>query len=214
MKNNYEIGGIFQTPVYIAKYESDGSHPKAYDEIKKIIGHGVDGGEMDKNLSNSTSINKYIFNTKLKKIKEFCEEHIKIYVKEIIKPKHKIDFYITQSWLNVTRPGESHHKHWHPNSLISGVYYILTVEDDTIGFYDPFYNMKHTLTIPPTEATYLNMDSVQMPVNANDLLLFPSWLDHAVVPNEKATTDRVSLSFNVFAKGRFGEKEHLNELII
>ena len=51
-------------------------------------------------------------------------------------------------------------------------------------------------------------------VENNTLILFPSWLEHSVEPNEKATTDRISLGFNIFAKGFFGNKGFLNELII
>jgi hypothetical protein len=32
--------------------------------------------------------------------------------------------YITQSWLNYTETNQYHHKHEHPNSLVSGVFYV------------------------------------------------------------------------------------------
>ena len=33
--------------------------------------------------------------------KKFIEEHIKLYVKEVISPEEELEFYITQSWLKV-----------------------------------------------------------------------------------------------------------------
>ena len=51
-------------------------------------------------------------------------------------------------------------------------------------------------------------------VENNTLTLFPSWLEHSVEPNKNATTDRISLAFNVFAKGIFGKKEFSNELFL
>jgi hypothetical protein len=45
----------------------------------------------------------------------------------------EIDPFVTQSWLNWTKPGQWHHKHSHPNSLYSGVLY-LDVEMTGIGF--------------------------------------------------------------------------------
>ena len=44
--------------------------------------------------------------------------------------------------------------------------------------------------------------------------LSPSWLSHEVELNEKATTDRISISFNIFIKGTLGDQKQLNELIL
>ena len=126
------IHGIFPCPVYITKRDTNLS-PKEAKEIRKII----DKEGVYKNGSNSISNNTDIFNGKLKKLKQLCEQQLNIYVKEVINPKEELDFYITQSWLNVTKPGEYHHKHYHSNSLISGVFYISTIEDDKITFTDP-----------------------------------------------------------------------------
>ena len=122
---------IFPTPVYCTHEKSDLNLSEIKD-IENIIEEG-----MKKNKYNSISKNTYIFDTKLKNLKEFCEHHIKIYVKEIINSKEELDFYITQSWLNINKPGESHDKHWHPNSIISGVFYVSTIEYDRILFYNP-----------------------------------------------------------------------------
>ena len=51
-------------------------------------------------------------------------------------------------------------------------------------------------------------------VNNNTLVLFPSWLEHSVERNEKASSDRISISFNVFMKGTIGSENNLNELIL
>ena len=52
------------------------------------------------------------------------------------------------------------------------------------------------------------------PINTNELILFPSWLAHEVAPNKKATTDRISISFNTFVKGILGSKTSSTELIL
>ena len=38
-------------------------------------------------------------------------------------------------------------------------------------------------------------------------------MGHSVEPNNKATTDRISLAFNTFVKGTLGSRENLTELI-
>ena len=55
-----------------------------------------------------------------------------------------------------------------------------------------------------------NSDSWWLEVEENSLILFPSSLTHAV---EKIETDlRVSLSFNTFLKGNFGDSENMTGL--
>ena len=85
MNNQPPLGvlhGIFPCPVYIVKRDSNLS-PKEAKEIRKII----DKEGMYKNVGNATSNNSYIFNGKLKKIKQFCEEQLNVYVKKVITPK-------------------------------------------------------------------------------------------------------------------------------
>ena len=203
-----KLYSVFPTPVYIAKRDTNLS-PEEEKEIRKIIKEG-----MHKSTHNSTSINKYIFKEKLKSLKQFCERHVNIYVNETIGPKEELDFYITQSWLNINKPGEYHHAHSHQNSLISGVFYISTEEDDKIYFHDPNVKIKDVLRIEPEEFNLFNSLTWWLPVNSNELVLFPSWLDHRVEVNEKATTDRISLSFNTFVRGTLGDEKTLTELVL
>ena len=209
MSGNEAIHGIFPCPVYIVKRDTDLS-PKEEKEIGKII----EKEGMYKNAGNSTSENTVIFNSKLKEIKQFCEQQIKIYVEKIINPKEDLDFYITQSWLNITKPGQFHHSHYHSNSIISGVFYISTEEDDKITFSDPNRKVKELITFAPKEYNLWNSGTWFFPSVTNELVMFPSWLDHKVDVNKKATTDRISLSFNTFARGILGEKDGPTELIL
>jgi len=206
---NHAIHSVFPTPVYITKRDTNLS-PKEEKEIRKVVKEGV-----HRNVANTISDDFYIFNRKLKNIKQFCEKHIKSYVEQIIYPKEEaLDFYITQSWLNITRPGEHHHEHCHQNSIISGIFYISTEEDDKITFTDPNIKMKNILTIIPEKYNLWNSHKWFFPSVTNELILFPSLLNHQVIPNVKATTDRISLSFNTFAKGTFGEQGEPAELIL
>ena len=221
------IESVFPCPVYIAKRDLNLSPEEALQhqqednlnlndisfeeaiEIGDIINEG-----MESNGSNSTSKNNYIFDTQLKKIKEFCEEQIKEYVKQVINPVEDQDFYITQSWLNVTRPGENHYEHCHANSIISGVFYISTGEDDNITFFDPNYHLKNTIKFETKSFSIWNAETYVIQANSNELILFPSWLNHMVEANPKATKDRLSISFNTFVRGIIGEKTGKYELIL
>jgi uncharacterized protein (TIGR02466 family) len=211
MNNQPPLGvlhGIFPCPVYIVKRDLEFS-PKENTDNEDVIKEG-----MYKRTGNSSSVNSYIFNSKLKELKQFCEHQIAIYVKEVINPKEELDFYITQSWLNITKPGQFHHQHCHSNSIISGVFYISTEEDDKITFTDPNAKIRGLWDFKLKEHTVFNSSTWFFTVNTNELVLFPSWLDHQVESNEKATKDRISLSFNTFVKGTLGERQKLNELTL
>jgi len=212
MNNQSQLGtlnGIFPCPVYIVKRDV-GLSPKEDKDIEDIIKEGL-----NKSVANVCSVNTYIFNNKLKEIKQFCEQQIKIYVKEVISDNEELDFYITQSWLNITKPGENHHQHFHPNSIISGVFYMSTTEADTITFHDPNFGIKNIMEFPSKKFNVFNSHSCFFNANINELVLFPSWLSHSVAAtSEKAVTDRISLSFNTFVRGTFGESNQLAELIL
>ena len=207
-KNDYRIEGIFPIPVYLTQRDSnlDLTEEK---EIEDVIEEG-----MRKNKFNSISKNSYIFDTKLFHLKEFIEKHIKTFVKQIMNPKREVDFYITQSWLTITKPGEYHHIHSHPNSIISGAFYVSTVENDAVQFHDGYVDIKERIKIEPLEYNSWNSNFTAFHVANNVLILFPSWMQHGSYPNKNATTERICLSFNVFAKGNLGKIEHMHELIL
>ena len=209
--NESHIDSLFPTPVYSVIRDSELNLEES-EEIKSIIEEGL-----RTNKGNKTTINSYIFETKLKKIKEFCEQHIKIYVKEIINPKEDLDFYITQSWLNVTKPGESHNVHSHTNSIISAAFYIQTDVGQTINCYDPNRRIKQTNAVDIEKSRTNNIwcgEGICFEVKKNMLMLFPSWLEHGVQPNKQQTKDVISISFNTFVKGNLGQRKNLNQLIL
>ena len=134
VEKEFEIATLFPIPVYVTKRETELTSSEMED-IKDLIEKekwrekkSLEENELIKRTEDGT----YIFDTKLDGIKKFCEEHIDTYVNEVITPKNKeLDFYITQSWLNVTKPGEWHHNHSHATSIISGVFYVSTGEANT-----------------------------------------------------------------------------------
>jgi uncharacterized protein (TIGR02466 family) len=161
------------------------------------------------NSGNTTSLDRYILKTQLPEIKQFIDLGIKSYVDSILIPKNPINFYITQSWLNYTEIGQYHHKHAHPNSIISGVFYFSAdPEKDKIYFYKDKYRQ---IVIPPKEFNIHNSDSWWFSVKTGGLVIFPSHLTHMVEQTVSNET-RVSLAFNVFAKGYIGEENTLTAL--
>ena len=122
------IEKIFPTPIYFSNINR-----KLTNEEKKFV--NFNKKLLMKNEGNYTSTNNYILeNEKLKNIKEFLGVLVKNYFDNIVSPSENITPYITQSWLNYTKKGEFHHTHCHPNSYISGVFYIESDKGDGISF--------------------------------------------------------------------------------
>jgi len=170
--------------------------------------------ELCKDLKNNegnahTTDIRVLDNPGFKEIKEFCLKCVKSYLTFVLDPLPGVEPYITISWINVTEQGQSHHRHSHPNSLLSGVFYLnANQEEDSIIFLRPVYKriLYHRLN-----TTKYNSDSCKLPVHSGNLVLFDSEIEHTVFPT---TGDhaRLSLSFNVFVKGIVGEEQSLTYL--
>ena len=74
--------------------------------------------------------------------------------------------------------------------------------------------LKQKMDMEVQEFNMWNSPTWFFETNNSELILFPSWLEHRVMPNKEATTDRISISFNTFARGKFGLRKDLNELIL
>jgi uncharacterized protein (TIGR02466 family) len=199
------INGIFPTPIYISKIDRKLS-------IKELS--FIDKTKLDvyKNEGNTTSNDNYILNTKaFKKLKEELYLKVQDYFDKVISPANNITPYITQSWLNYTETNQFHHKHAHPNSLVSGVFYINCHEEhDKIKFFNEKYS---PIKLEIKDWNLYNSETWWFSVKTGDVILFPSSLTHMVETKEGDNT-RISLAFNVFIKGTVGNNKNLTELII
>lgn len=200
-----EIHGIFPTPVM--KSQLDRSLTAKEMAILDIFAK-----ETRKNDGNTTSINNYVLDhNDLQDLKEFFQHYIDTFVQRIIIPKTDVELYITQSWVNYTKAGQYHHIHTHPNSVISGVFYINASNDKIY-----FHNKKiptYMLDFETDDYQLFNSKSWFFEVNTNDVFLFPSTLDHNVETLDAKREDvRISLSFNTFFKGYVGGEMSLTAL--
>ena len=113
--------------------------------------------------------------------------------------KIKSPLTLESIWFNINKQKESNVLHNH-SGIISGVYYLKTHKNcGGIRFYHGYHDQ---LVYTWRQAEWKEYDTRTSehwdiePKN-NELILFPSYLNHSVSANE-STEDRISFSFNFF----------------
>jgi uncharacterized protein (TIGR02466 family) len=132
----------------------------------------------------------------LEDLQEIILQFISDYVVEVSQKKEQVGVKLF-AWANVLNPGGYNNVHNHPNSHISGVYYINTGELDSnnpnsglIAFSDP------RAGAGMVSSSYLDFGaSYQYTPEPGMLLLFPAYLWHWVHPFT-GQGQRITVSFN------------------
>ena len=200
---------LFGTPIFMYDEYSNVKeiHDTSTEQLNLIENMG---GNFSSTETNILELESY------KTIKDRIIAGLNEYVNDVMHIESRHEFYITQSWLNVNPPGSEHHRHNHSNSLISGVYYIDADENNGITFISQNTSTitnNTTLQINVSEYTTANSNSWYLPIKPNDIIYFPSSTLHEVSANT-SDKNRISLAFNCFVKGHFGNPQTLNELYI
>lgn len=121
----------------------------------------------------------------------------------------ELDPYITLMWAVGIPKNCNIHKHYHPNSLYSGVYYPQQVDDyANINFYTDRKNM----FLPrKTQNNNLNAWSFSITPEQGSMILFPSDLEHDTDRSDQDEL-RLSIAFNFLFHGKFGDVQSLTNL--
>ncbi|MGH8032262.1 MAG: TIGR02466 family protein [Luteimonas sp.] len=194
---------VFPTALFVSE-----QYEPTPDELAALIGQPWEPNR----AGNKTSSDTYVLeNDALARLREFLQQQICHYAYQVLGLDEALDVYITQSWVNVNPAGSSHHPHSHPNSVISGVFFIQGEPCPLILHREATLFGSLSLRAPASNdfnATRWNV--VNRPGHA---VLFPSTLRHEVAQNTSAT-DRYSLSFNSFVRGTLGSRRKLTELVV
>jgi uncharacterized protein (TIGR02466 family) len=198
---------LFSTPVYINNV-GDFARP----DVRALeYTQTTPDGDVYNFLS---SVDKNVLDRpEFKAVRDVCTRELEVYAREILLVNDNVEFYITNSWVNVHRRGQSAGGHVHNNSLISGVLYLQV--NETSG--DLVFHRDALSLLPFPPALDLDMRAFNIyncktwayKPKTNDLVLFPSVVMHSADPND-SDVDRVCLAFNVFVRGEFGPLHRLN----
>lgn len=195
---------LFAVPLFIAdlesKYDTDFlKDPSLYERMIADNGYYT----LDKNILN---------HPRLASLKADLEQQVRNFT-GFLKMIPEVEFYITSSWVVKHQKDDWGTKHYHANSIISGVYYFDVHPDSgDIIFENEQDNLfGKTLKFRYHEPDFFNaVDWAITPANGT-VVLFPSHLAHRIAPNYN-NNDRYCIAFNVFVKGILGRGSKLSEL--
>lgn len=189
-----EVYPLFSSPVMHLKVELP-----SFDLSNVEWGH---------NYTNKISTNQNILDLpEFAEIKKTCLDSLNEYFHGLMGVVDDAEIYITESWLNMTTKNEVHHRHWHPNSIVSGVLYLET--EVNAGGEIMFITSKYdTLEFNVRVTNLYNSRSWSLPPLPGTMLLFPSNQEH-LVERYTGDTPRISLAFNSFVKGNINNQQLL-----
>ena len=168
--------------------------------------------------------NKYNFRTvdeRLEK-KPVYNELISWFDECLNKVKIELDYHcdrlqITQCWGNKNLIGHWHHPHTHPNSIVSGVFYVNSSNSNTWFSTESVWDSFNGVGYDSFRLIFddkLTRVIHKNPTVAGELIIFPSKLYHSVDEHRAGDKYRYSISFNAFPTGKIGSFSALHGLEI
>ena len=189
----------------------DGDLEYIENEIKKY--------EFKRNSENFISTyNRLLDDPPFIDLKNFISNFVHRYTRKVFRTRQKIE--MKQSWVNINNQGDSHPRHMHPNSYLSGVMFIKSALDSpSLLFENQFkpYSMYVNIydgsdpTLPQNE--YYNCEIAAQGIEPvpGRILLFPSPSPH-FVPRSDSKSERITLAFNTWPTRPFGKEGDVTQV--
>jgi len=194
-------------------------------EKKEIINFILNSEKKTKNIKKrkgdawlgDTRGHEYLFkNPLMKKLANLVSEKIRLYTNMLSLENDKLCFFYQRSWATITKTQENIQPHSHDQSNISFAYYLLKPKNSgNIRFLsDPpneiakglFHKEKLNLGLLKS-ISGRNTPTVDLNIEEDDIVIFPSKTKHATTPNVTANP-RISISGDVtiLLKDSFGHE--------
>lgn len=205
--NKPTIYPLFSTPVYVNNV-GDFAQPDvgALQYSSTIPGGG--------SYNFQSSVDKNVLDRpELRHVHDIVMREVGLYTRELLAVNESVQFYVTNSWVNIHRRGHSAGGHVHHNSLISGVLYLkVPPNSGDLVFHRDLLSLvpfPPALDLDVNSFNLYNCKSWSYTPKTHDICLFPSVVMHSVDPSE-SDEERWSLAFNVFVRGDFGSLHRLS----
>tara|TARA_B100000965_G_scaffold220048_1_gene184130 strand:- start:1289 stop:1918 length:630 start_codon:yes stop_codon:yes gene_type:complete len=175
------------------------------DEIKKY--------EFQRNTENSITLsNRLLDDPPFVDLKNFIHDFVHRYTRKVFRTYQKIE--MKQSWVNITNSGESHPKHMHPNSYLSGVMFVKADQNAPPLMFENQFRPYHLYvdlydggdpSLPPNEFRNCDIATEVIDPVPGRIVLFPSPTPH-LVPKSSSKEERITLAFNTWPARPFGSE--------
>jgi uncharacterized protein (TIGR02466 family) len=121
--------------------------------------------------------------------KDNYEEHVKL--------------SITECWGVISNKFQRHHRHSHPNSILSGIIYLTDSEAETEFYLDNPWTWANSVLMMAKEGS--NKVLVKVKPVAGKVIVFPSNIEHGTAAN-LSNDKRITISFNTYPSCILGKK--------
>lgn len=207
---NSSLHLLFPTPILIVDIPKIPEDDHEFLLNSEYSYSGREQGQFEK------SKDTYILKNRNTELTRWIQEQIDLFAVNMLACATPIK--ITQSWcLKHKDQPQQVFNHAHPNSFISGAYYIHAPEGTSnLRFNRSLVTSQHYIKweTPPEliQEQPWNWTWQEFPVQTGRLILFPSFLTHSVNGNDVNNNLRCVLSFNTWFDGPIGNSEKLTEL--
>lgn len=134
------------------------------------------------------------FSSTFDRLRQRIDRHVARYADALEWAVEPGELQMTDCWINLMPRGCAHSFHVHPQSVISGTYYVqMPPGASALKFEDP--RLTRMMAAPSRRDDAREAYHLSCPARAGDVILFESWLRHEVPPS-RIDALRVSISFN------------------
>ena len=196
-----EIKTLFVTKLYRA--ELAGVDNAALSKSCRAIASGDKAGQRWCRENNYQGYTSYASLNDLPKrdpefntLKQVLDKHAMAFARELHLNLNGGKLKLDSMWVNVLEPGGVHTGHIHPQSVLSGTYYVdVPTGASALKLEDPRHPMMMAAPGRLADAPEAERSFVYVAPKAGDVLMWESFVRHEV-PMNTAKKSRVSVSFN------------------
>lgn len=191
--DHIDIKTWFPKPIFRAKDILTEELPVFEEKIKNLVAEQFGGKREDLvAVMDWQTISTLHEDPSFKELTEEILLHSKIFLKEL-GYLHRINtIRIKEMWANINVEGDFLFPHVHPDSLISGVFYIKTYPGSKINFFDNLASMAPQ----PDIRNDLNWDLCSYECNPGEMLMWKSDFVHGT--RKQPTGEKIAISFNLY----------------
>lgn len=159
--------------------------------------------------SNNQSFQTNILD-QLPDLKKVITDGVKTYTSEVMKITNSL--VLTQSWISLIKSKQPLQRHYHANSMISGVYYfegdtsLITFHSNNFSHFNKFFDFDYE------QYNIYNTSSINMQCEPGTLIIFPSSLEHSAFNDTNSV--RKCVAFNTYVQGIIGNKKGKTNLCL